>query len=108
MSKLKNIIFKNIVFWEVEKFEFSNHAKEQIQFRDIEESEVIQVLKAPQQVVMDSSGKEKVVYQSIFKKDSTGDYLIRVFVNSVLQPKRVITVYKTSKIKKYWNYETDL
>jgi hypothetical protein len=92
----------------VEKFEFSNHAKEQIQFRDIEVSEVIQVLRAPQQVVMDSSGKEKLVYQSIINKDSTGDYLIRVFVNSVLQPKIVIPFFRTSKIKKYWNYETDL
>lgn len=92
----------------MEKFEFSEHAKEQIKFRDIDESLVIQVLNFPQQIYKDESGKEKLVYQSIFEKQSTEPYLIRVFINSEINPKRVITVYKTSKIKKYWNYETDL
>ena len=39
------------------------------------------------------------VYQSIVED---GNYLIRIFVNNKQNPKVVITIYKTSKIKKYY------
>lgn len=30
------------------------------------------------------------------------EYLVRVMVNETLRPARVVTVYRTSKIRKYW------
>ncbi len=46
---------------------------------------------------------EQTIYQSIvnFTKDSK-EYLVRMFINKCKSPKVVITVYKTSKIKKYY------
>ena len=37
--------------------------------------------------------------------DKCGDFLVRVFVNIIKQPNLVITVYRTSKIEKYWTDE---
>lgn len=47
---------------------------------------------------MEEDGLE--VYQSIFRENGQ-EYLLRVFVNSEKNPPLVVTVYKTSKIKKY-------
>jgi hypothetical protein len=78
-------------------FVISNHAREQMLNRGIDETLVLQVLANPLQVV-EEDGLE--VYQSIFK-ESAQEYLLRVFVNSGKNPPLVVTVYKTSKIKKY-------
>lgn len=76
-------------------FEFSKHALEQMQARGITRSVVKKVLDKPDKI---KNEKGKKVYQSVIEK---GTYLIRIFVNVNKVPPLVITVYKTSKIKKY-------
>ena len=58
------------------------------------------ILQNPQQIV-DEYGNIKA-YQSIIDLGTGKDYLIRVIVNDTLDPAKIVTVYKTSKIKKYW------
>ena len=41
-------------------------------------------------------------YQSITGSETGENYLVRVIVNDTVEPEKVVTVYKTSKIKKYW------
>ena len=43
----------------------------------------------------------KKVYQSIVKEGDK-EFLIRVVVGLETDPKTVVTIYKTTKIKKYW------
>ena len=72
--------------------------------RQITEREIAQVLSAPEQVQMVRPGR--VVCQS---RTELGDfprtYLIRVFVDVDRQPAQVVTVYRTSKVEKYWRNE---
>lgn len=89
-------------------FDFSIHAIEQMTLRGISEDEVSMVLQSPHQVIFDSEISEIVVYQSVFKNLQGQNYLIRVFVNRTKNPKLVVTVYKTSKILKYWKDESNL
>lgn len=64
--------------------------------RGISKDVVEKILRNPEQVKDEESKK---VYQSIAEN---GNYLIRIFVNHKQHPNVVITVYKTSKIKKYY------
>lgn len=82
------------------KFEISGHAKEEINRRRIPLDLVETILQNPQQIV-DEYGNKKA-YQSIIDLGTGKDYLIRVIVNDTVAPVKVVTVYKTSKIKKYW------
>lgn len=81
--------------------QFSKHAKEQMVERGISESIVLDVLQNPDQQIQES--EEKVIYQGIRYFDpEERNFLVRVFVNIIKQPNVVITVYRTSKIEKYY------
>ena len=82
------------------KFEISRHAHEEINRRGIPLNIVESVLQNPQQIV-DEYGNMKA-YQSIMDIGMGKDYLVRVIVNDTIDPGKVITVYRTSKISKYW------
>ena len=72
-----------------------------MQRRGIDVSVVEQVLAAPEQTVQGRSGK--VVLQSRIQFGSPGRlYLVRAFVDVDRDPAEVVTVYRTSKFKKYW------
>lgn len=43
------------------------------------------------------------IYQSQLDFDTGKLYLIRVFINTTLDPAIVVTVYRTSQIQKYWS-----
>ena len=61
----------------------------------------MQVTREPDQVVPARNGLE--CRQSRFLDKSTGkEYLLRVIVNPERTPNVVVTVYKTSKVDKYW------
>ncbi len=75
---------------------FSKHALEQMQLRGIRKSIVKDILTKPDQIKEEKGNK---IYQSIV---SEGKYLIRIFVDTDTEPNVVITVYKTSKISKYY------
>ncbi|MBA4301700.1 MAG: DUF4258 domain-containing protein [Algoriphagus sp.] len=89
-------------------FDFSTHAVEQMSIRGIPYSQIIQVLNNPHQLIWESEISDIEIYQSKFENLKAEDYLIRVFVNRIKNPKLVVTVYKTSKVLKYWKNESDL
>ena len=60
--------------------------------------EVEAVLAAPEQQVPGYGGR--LVYQS-----RVGRYLIRVVVETDRQPAEVVTAYRTSNVKKYWQVD---
>lgn len=76
--------------------------------RGISFSQIIEVLENPDQVIIDSDISDIVVYQSVFNNMEGGNYMIRVFVNRTKNPKLVVTVYKTTKVSKYWKNESNL
>ena len=82
------------------KFEISRHARNEMNRREISEDLVQAVLQNPGQIV-DEYGNMKA-YQSITGSETGKNYLVRVIVNDTVEPEKVVTVYKTSKIKKYW------
>lgn len=80
-------------------FRISNHAREELARRGIALEEVEEALEAPGQIVEEHGGI--VCYQSRVTH-SGKPYLLRVMVNESADPKVVVTVYKTSKLRKYW------
>ena len=89
----------------MKEFILSKHAKEQLAIRKIDEGLVWKTVEKPQQEIEGGSGKK--IYQSVIDEEN-GSYLIRVFVNVAKHPKVIITVYKTSKIQKYWEDESEI
>ena len=83
----------------VEGFYVTNHAKEEIERRQISLNDFENCLKSPGQIV--SSRDNRTIYQSKIVTDIK-TFLIRVIIQEQEVPKKVITVYKTSKIDKYW------
>jgi len=81
-------------------FEFSKHAEEQILLRDIKQNDVLSTINNPDQIVKDEN-EDIRVYQSLINENSQ-IFLLRVFVNIYKSPKLIITVYKTTKISKYY------
>jgi hypothetical protein len=82
------------------KFEISRHARNEMNRREISENLVQTILQNPGQIV-DEYGNMKA-YQSIMVSETGKNYLVRIIVNKTVEPEKVVTVYKTSKIKKYW------
>ncbi len=80
-------------------FIFSNHALEQIQRRGLNKEKIEEILYSPDQVI-EMEGQK--IFQSIVPFIPDGNYLVRVFVNTEKEPNLIITVYKTSKISKYY------
>lgn len=82
----------------------SNHAKDQMDERSVSEEMVLDVLRNPDQKI--AVNKNKMVFQAKkYFDDAERMFLVRVFVNTLKNPNLVITVYRTSKIDKYWRYE---
>ena len=80
-------------------FKLSRHVKEEIERRSIPLFLLESVLDNPQQVLSERGGKK--AYQS--QLDFGGKiFLLRVIVDETVDPAVVVTVYRTSKINKYW------
>ena len=83
----------------MKEFNISFHALHEMDRRNIERDLVDSVLADPAQKVPELDNI--VCYQS--KVDIGGKkYLLRVMVNEETKPPVVVTVYRTSKINKYW------
>lgn len=78
-------------------YEFSKHALDQLAERGISPDQVEEVLQNPQQMIREAG---YTVFQSMIKFGAK-DYLVRVMLNDTVKPKKIITVYRTSKISKY-------
>jgi hypothetical protein len=80
-------------------FRLTDHARKELLRRQIPRSIVDMVLARPEQIVPETAGRK--AYQS--KVDIHGKmFLIRAIVDDSVSPAVVITVYRTSKISKYW------
>lgn len=85
-------------------YRLTGHAVAEMIHRQVTEAEVAQVLLAPEQGEVVRPGR--VVYQSMMQRgDLPKTYLLRVFIDIDRQPAEVVTVYRTSRISKYWRDE---
>lgn len=79
----------------------SEHANFEMKRRNIPSNFVLNVARDPQQKVLTSGGR--TIYQSVLDDLETGKkMLFRVIVKDDKDKRNIITVYKTSKINKYW------
>lgn len=84
-------------------FRLSRHAREEMKRRGIPEKVVAGVLDAPDQIINDEN--EKRIFQSKVRFGKGKTFLVRVVVAFDVEPPLVVTVYRTSKIDKYWSEE---
>jgi hypothetical protein len=83
--------------------EISAHAKFQMKRRRIPKDVLDTILKAPEQVMDSMAGRK--IFQSRFSFSEKGDtkqYLVRVIMDFNADPPKVVTVYRTSRVDKYW------
>ena len=80
-------------------FKLTAHAESEIVRRKIPDHLLEVLLQSPQQVVSTYGGRK--IYQSQVDLENTV-YLLRAVVDDRVQPPTVVTVYRTSKILKYW------
>jgi hypothetical protein len=82
------------------KYKLSRHARVEMERRGISLGLLEHVLQNPQQIVLETRGKK--AYQSIIDFMTGKEFLVRAIVADENDPPVVITVYRTSKIHKYW------
>jgi hypothetical protein len=86
---------------DLQHYVLTEHARWEMQRRDVTETEVAMVLQTPGQREEVRLGR--CVYQSRLRfRESSTEYLVRVFVDVDRTPAEVVTVYRTSKVAKYW------
>jgi hypothetical protein len=86
-------------------YRLTDHARLEMARRQISEAEVETVLSVPEQTTCVREGR--AVYQSRIEVGEPGKtYLLRVVVDVDRQPAEVVTVYRSSKVQKYWRGET--
>ncbi len=69
-----------------------------MELRGISMEIATKILQKPNQIIKEN---DKTIFQSIITEDNKS-FLIRIFVNNQKVPNLVITIYKTSKISKYY------
>jgi uncharacterized phage-associated protein len=80
-------------------FVLTEHARVEAQRRQIPLAWIESTMAQPEQVM--SSVNQRKVFQSRVVADGK-QYLVRLVVEDWRQPPVVVTVYRTSKIEKYW------
>ena len=82
----------------------TDHAQLEMARRQISAAEVARVLAAPEQTEGVREGR--AVYQSRIELGEPSEtYLLRMVVDIDRQPPEVVTVYRSSKVQKYWRSE---
>lgn len=76
----------------------SGHARFEMKRRGIRYREVVRTIRSPGQVLPSVKGRQ--IYQALLGRAKR--LLLRVIVKEDAQAYHVVTVYKTSKIDKYW------
>jgi uncharacterized DUF497 family protein len=82
-------------------FIFSKHAEEQMLKRGINREAVVTVISQPDEMVIDDEDSRIVIFQSLVEENEQ-KFLLRVFINRNKQPNVIVTLYKTTKITKYY------
>lgn len=78
---------------------FSLHARRQIREREIPEELINKVLLHPAQIV-DSYGNRKIAQEMVRHKGEK--FLLRIVFEEIDRELKVITVYLTTRVGKYW------
>ena len=85
----------------ISDYVFTEHALDQVRRRQLQLDEVRRVLRRPEQAFEVRPGRW--VFQSrVAGHGSQPWVLMRVFVDVDREPAEVVTVYRTSKVGKYW------
>jgi hypothetical protein len=82
-------------------FVYTDHALMEMARRAISEEDVRDILANPEQTEMVREGRA-VCQARRLMNEPPKTYLLRVFVDIDPRPPYVVTVYRTSKIEKYW------
>jgi hypothetical protein len=86
----------------IQNYFLTEHARFEMVRRQVSESDVARVLGAPEYTELVRPGR--ALYQARLSH-ATKTYLLRIFVDIDREPPQVVTVYRTSKIAKYWRSE---
>jgi Domain of unknown function (DUF4258) len=86
-------------------YRLTDHARLEMTRRQISDAEVESVLAAPEQTECVRAGRA-VYHSRIELGEPAKTYLLRVVVDVDRQPPEVVTVYRSSKVQKYWRSET--
>jgi hypothetical protein len=82
-------------------YRLTDQARMEMARRQISEAEVARVLAAPEQT--ERVHEVRVVYQSrVELGEPSKTYVLRVFVDIDRERPEVVTVYRSSKVQKYW------
>jgi len=81
----------------------SGHAEWEMERRQIRKAGLDALLQVPEQRIRQSADTE--ILQSRFAAENGKMYLLRAVVTTGREPPLVVTVYRTSKIEKYWRPE---
>lgn len=87
----------------ITEFVVTPHAAFEMQRREVDEPVLRRVLAAPEQRETVRPGRE--VLQSRVELEGR-TYLVRVFVDVDRKPVEVVTVYRTSRMARYWRSDT--
>ena len=85
------------------QFLISRHAEAEVVRRQIPREWLESVLESPEQRVAQPGDRE--ILQSRFTAGDGKMYVLRAVVATDREPPVVVTVYRTSKIEKYWRAE---
>lgn len=80
---------------------FTEHARWEMVRRGLSEVVVRKVIRHAEQIIPIRAGREIRQSRVYFKGDGK-DYLVRAIVDIMGNRLTVVTVYRTSKIEKYW------
>lgn len=86
-------------------FRLTRHAEWEMTRRGIPFALLHAVLQHPEQRLADQSSPGRWIHQSRFRFEDGKMYVLRVVVAEDEQPPLIITVYRTSKVEKYWSAE---
>ncbi len=78
----------------------SPHAEQELLLRGIPREKLAEVLTHPQQIVPGYGGRK--IFQSQIPLAEGKLFLLRAVVDQRLTPALILTVYRISKIPKYW------
>jgi len=85
----------------VRNYVIGPHASLEMARRGLSEEIIRRVLAAPEQQ-LDARPGRMVMQSRVEMGDAAKTYLIRVFVDVDREPAEVVTAYRTSKVRKYW------
>jgi hypothetical protein len=85
----------------VTNYVITPHASVEMKRRGLDEAVIRLVLGAPEQRIKVRAGRD-VLQSHMSAGPGATKHLVRVFVDVDRDPAEVVTVYKTSKVAKYW------